>query len=317
MSNPSHIIFMSGDLLISHRFPKFVIQLQSIMAKSDSVYINPLTDFGFKFLFGQEENKEFLLSFLNAVFQGQREIVAVKFVDKERIGEYEDERALIYDVHCQTADGDRLIIEMQNRYQAMFRDRALYYLSADLYHQGRKGKDWDHSLIPVYGVFLMNFDWREGNDEPLREDVCLMNTRTHEVFSDRLGMTFLKIPMMVKDEEDCRDMFDKWLYLLKNMDKMEAMPKVFLNDPVFKRLGKVAQVAALKDDQRTAYDASLKAYRDAYAIARTERSEGFAESIDKGVRKVALNMIKLGLSDELIQKSTNLSTAQISELRNL
>lgn len=291
------------------------------MAKSDSVYINPLTDFGFKFLFGQEENKEFLLSFLNAVFQGQREIVDVEFVDKERIGEYKGDRALIYDVHCRTADGDKVIIEMQNRYQTHFKDRALYYLSSDLYHQARKGDEWDYSLIPVYGVFLMNFDWREGDGETLREDVCLMNTRTHEVFSDRLGMTFLKIPMMVKDADSCRDTFEKWLYLLKNMDKMEAIPKVFLNDPVFQRLGKVARVAALKEEERTAYDASLKAYRDAYAIAKTERTEGFAEGlaegIEKGIENVALNMMKSGVSDETIHEYTGLSHAQIASLRNI
>ncbi len=282
------------------------------MAKAESVYINPLTDFGFKFLFGQEKNKEFLLSFLNAVFQGQRKIVDVDFVDKERIGEFKGERALIYDVHCTTADGHKVIIEMQNRYQAHFKDRALYYLSSDLYHQAKKGDEWDYTLIPVYGVFLMNFDWREGEEEPLREDVCLMNTRTHEIFSDKLGMTFLKIPMMVKDAESCRDTFERWLYLLKNMYKMETMPKVFLNDPVFQRLGKVAKVAALKEEDRTAYNASLKAYWDAYAIAKTERDEGVAE----GVKKVAINMIKMDFSDDVIQKATGLSLAQIASLRN-
>lgn len=286
------------------------------MAKTDSVYINPLTDFGFKFLFGQEENKEFLLSFLNAVFQGQREIVDVQFVDKEKIGEHEDERALIYDVHCKTANGDKVIIEMQNRYQTHFRDRAIYYLSSDLYRQSKRGKDWDYSLIPVYGVFLMNFDWREGVRELLREDVCLMNIRTHEVFSDKMGMTFLKIPMMVKDADSCRDTFDKWLYLLKNMDKMETMPKVFLNDPVFKRLGKVARVAALKENERTAYNASLKAYRDAYAIAKTERTEGFAEGRAEEKVQIARNLIQIGISDSDIAIATGLAMQEIAEIRS-
>lgn len=152
-----------------------------------------------------------------------------------------------------------------------------------------------------------------------------MNTRTHEVFSGKLGMTFLKIPMMVKDAEDCRDTFDRWLYLLKNMDYMEAMPKVFLNDPVFRRLGKVARLAALKEDERTAYDTSLKAYRDAYAIAKTERTEGFAEGraeglaegIEKGIENVALNMMKSGVSDENIHEYTGLSHDQIISLRNI
>lgn len=138
-------------------------------------------------------------------------------------------------------------------------------------------------------------------------------------------MTFLKIPMMVKNADNCRDTFEKWLYLLKNMDKMEAIPKVFLNDPVFQRLGKVARVAALKEEERTAYDASLKAYRDAYAIAKTERTEGFAEGHAEGraegraegIESVALNMMKSGVSDETIHEYTGLSHDQIVSLRNV
>ncbi len=36
-------------------------------------YINPYTDFGFKKLFGTEMNKDLLISFLNALFNGSRE----------------------------------------------------------------------------------------------------------------------------------------------------------------------------------------------------------------------------------------------------
>ncbi len=301
------------------------------MAKEDSIYIHPLTDFGFKFIFGQEENKPLLLSFLNAVFQGEKVITDVEYVDKERIGEDKDGRALIYDLHCKTADGDKIIVEMQNRYQTHFRDRAVFYLSGDIYHQGKKGDTWDYCLTPVYGIFLMNFDWRELEKEQLREDICLMNKRTHEIFSDKLGMTFLKIPMMDKEAEDCKDILDRWLYILKNMDKMEAMPKVFMNDPVFQRLGKVARIAALSKSERAAYDKSLKAYRDGYAIALTERTEGYeegvevgraeglSEGIEKGIKKgilaTARNLLKMDIDINTISESTGLSLEEILSLK--
>ena len=289
------------------------------MSKAASIYINPLTDFGFKFLFGQEGNKDLLLSFLNAVFQGKRIITDVEFVDKERISENKNDRALIYDVHCKTADGDKLIIEMQNRYQTHFRDRALFYLSGDLFLQGKKGDEWDYSLTPVCGIFLMNFDWREGNGEPMREDACLMNTRTHEIFTDKLWMTFIKVPMMDKDAEDCRDTLERWIYLLKNMDKMEAMPKVFMNDPVFRKLGKVARVAALSSAERSAYDASLKSYRDSYSIAKTERTEGFNEGMEKGIaegreeeRMESIRfMLSVGIAPEVIAAQYNMTVDDV------
>ena len=46
--------------------------------------------------------------------------------------------------------------------------------------------------------------------------------------------------------------------------------------------GKSARVAALSKEERVAYEASLKAYRDNYAIAATERQLGFAEGEAKG-----------------------------------
>lgn len=290
------------------------------MSDLKSTYINPLTDFGFKFLFGQEGNKEFLLSFLNAVMNEEQEIVDAEFVDKEKINEEEDGRALIYDLHCKLADGRKIIVEMQNRYQTYFRDRAIFYLSADIYHQGVKGNKWNYRLTPVYGIFLMNFDWKEGEDEQLREDVCLMNMRTHEVFSDRLAMTFLKIPMMVKNADDCKNTLDRWLYLLKNMEKMEAIPTTFMKDPVFRRLGEVARVAALDKKERKEYEKSLKIYRDNYAIFETERREGFAEGEAKGRAEGEANLIKImhsnGMTISEITSFTGYSPEKIEQLIN-
>lgn len=279
-----------------------------------STYINPLTDFGFKYIFGRNADKEFILSFLNALIGGKTPIMDVTFIDKEKKGESKDDRALIYDLHCELADHSKIIVEMQNRYQSHFDDRAIFYLSADIYSQGERGGVWDYSLTPVYGVFLMNFEWKDSEEQHLREDVCLYNMQTKTVFSDKMRMTFLKIPMMDKDADKCETTLDRWIYLLKNMEKMEAIPNTFTKDPVFNRLGKVAKYAALTDRDKKAYKESLKAYRDSYAIAATERAEGRAEGIEVGIYQTAKNMKALNISTDLIQAATHLSAEQIANL---
>ncbi len=309
------------------------------MNESSSVYINPLTDFGFKYLFGQEENKQFLLSFLNSLMEGEAVIEDVNFIDKERINDNKDGRALIYDLHCETSDGGSIIVEMQNRYQTHFNDRALFYLSGDIYNQGRKGKNWNYQLTPVYGVFMMNFDWDDDPEKHLREDIGLINIRTRKVFSDKLRMTFLKIPLMDKTPDECRDILDKWIYIMKNMETMETMPKVFMRDPVFKRLGEVAKVAALNPKDKKAYDRSLKIYRDNYAIAETERAQGKKEGLEEGIIigkeegiiigkeegiiigkeeekcNIAINLINIGMNDDDISRATGLSPEKVSSIR--
>lgn len=197
---------------------------------------------------------------------------------------------------------------MQNRYQTHFRDRAVFYTSADIYRQGRKGKAWDYSLTPVYGVFLMNFDWKEFADEPLREDVCLMNMNTKTVFSDKVRMVFLKLPLLHKTADECVTTLERWLYILKNLEHMNTIPQQFKQEPIFGRLGHVARLGALSRSQRDAYDQSLKNYRDNYAIAATERAEGHND--------VARNLIGMGMDDKFIEQATGLSKEEISVLRS-
>ena len=80
-------------------------------------FINPFTDIGFKRIFGQEISKPLLLDFLNNLLAGEEHIVNLSFLDKEQPALYEDDRSLIYDIYCETDDGKKIIVEMQNKSQ--------------------------------------------------------------------------------------------------------------------------------------------------------------------------------------------------------
>ena len=60
-------------------------------------YINPFTDVGFKRIFGQELSKPLLLDFLNSLFEGEKHIVNLTFLDKEHPALFEEDRSLMYD----------------------------------------------------------------------------------------------------------------------------------------------------------------------------------------------------------------------------
>ena len=98
---------------------------------------------------------------------------------------------------------------------------------------------------------------------------------------------------------------------------MDAMPTGFLNDPVFRRLGKVARVAAFDKKERREYEQSLKTYRDAYAIFTTERREGFAEGKAEGMADLFRRMIANGTSVAEIAKLTGYSSAEIDNYLHL
>ena len=75
-------------------------------------FINPFTDYGFKFLYGRQVEKELLISFLNDLLLGEHVITDIQFLNNEEQPEVKNERGIIYDIYCMTDTGERIIVEM-------------------------------------------------------------------------------------------------------------------------------------------------------------------------------------------------------------
>ena len=63
-------------------------------------YIDPLTDWGFKHLFGSEPRKVFLIAFLNDLFSGEKVITDLSYGPNEHNGDSNDKRKAIFDLYC-------------------------------------------------------------------------------------------------------------------------------------------------------------------------------------------------------------------------
>ena len=239
-------------------------------------FINPFTDWGFKTIFGQEINKDLLISFLNDLLDGEHVIADITFGDKEQLPELKDMRGIVCDIYCTTDKNEHVIVEMQNRYQEHFIDRSLFYASRAIVKQGIKGSEWDYSLAPVYTVCFMNFNVADITLRKFRTDVMLMDIDSGKVFSDNLRFIYLMLPMFGKDEAECDSDFERWIYILKNMSTFERMPFLARN-AVFKRLAEIADISALSKEERDEYDESIKRMRDVISLMTTAKNEGRKE----------------------------------------
>ena len=316
-------------------------------------FINPFTDVGFKRIFGQEINKDLLIDFLNALLEGERQVKDITFLDKEQLPVFEDDRKLIYDVYCTDGNGEQFIVEMQNQSHLNFRSRTVYYLSQAVARQGEKGSRWMYDLKAVYGVFFLNFPMPGTKAHKLRTDIVLSDRDTHELFSDKMRYIFIELPSFAKEEEECANDFERWIYVLKNMDTLKRMP-FRARKSVFEKLEEVVTLSSLTKAEREKYDESLKTYRDRLAelaFAQQEgrekgraegRAEGLAEGMEKGLAKGmekglaegmekglaegmekgyekaqlknARSMKAAGISPELIVQITGLTPEAIAEL---
>lgn len=294
-------------------------------------YINPHTDFGFKRLFGSEFNKELLVSFLNALFAGKKEIRDVTYMNSEQLGERIESRRAIFDVYCETTDGERFIVEMQNVYQEFFKDRTIYYSTFPIREQAKKG-EWDFHLNGVYTVGLLNFIFEDKGESASRmqHEVKLMDVDTKKVFYDKLTYVYVEIPKFDKTEEKLVTMYDKWMYVLKNLSRLMERPAA-LQERVFTRLFEQAEIAKFNASDLKAYEDSMNAYRDivnAINTARKDsfsegkaegRAEGIAEGREEGMAKrnieIAKTMLGNGEAIDKIILYTGLSEEDIKQLR--
>lgn len=180
-------------------------------------FINPFTDIGFKRIFGQEISKPLILDFLNNLLMGEEHIVDLSFLDKEQPALFEDDRSLIYDIYCVTDNGKKIIVEMQNKSQPYFTNRSIYYVSEAIARQGERGSLWNYSIDAVYLVAFLNFCPLDF-ERKFRTDVMLADKVTHRQFSDKVRMTFMQLPLFNKEAEECDNQFERWIYLLNNME---------------------------------------------------------------------------------------------------
>ena len=291
-------------------------------------FINPFTDTGFKRIFGREFSKPILIRFLNALLHDERTIVEVTFLDKEQIGVYEGDRSLIYDVMCQTETGERVIVEMQNRYQPCFKERSIYYAARAIVEQGERGRDWNYDIKAIYLIAFMDFQLTKTRED-FRIDVALMDMQRHTLFTDKVRFIYLQLPCFTKQESECENDFDRMIFVLKHMDVFERMPWA-AKDAVFSRLAEIAEVAALEPEERRQYEADVKHYRDTIAVMEGQykegeekghaegRAEGLVEGEKKGraegILSTARKLKQLGLSVDIIANATGLSESEIDSL---
>lgn len=305
-------------------------------------YVNPYTDFGFKKLFGTEMSKEVLISFLNALLHDEQHIVDLTYLNNEHLGSLDIDRRAVFDVYCENDRGQKFIVEMQKAGQKFFKDRSVFYSTFPIREQAQQGS-WNYELKAVYTIGILNFVFDEDKDDKefYHHEVKLMDTERKTVFYDKLTFIYLEMPKFNKTETELVTMFDKWMFVLKNLVMLMERPAA-LQERVFEHFFRIAEIARFTPSEIVQYEASLKNYRDWYSITKTAiekaQEEGMQKGIKKGIkegikegmqkgieegmqegekkkqREIALNLKKLNTPITIIAQATGLSIQEIEIL---
>jgi len=281
------------------------------MSEVREKYINPFTDFGFKRLFGEEPNKDLLLDFLNELLKDQQgKITNLTYLKNEQIGKTELDRKAIFDLYCENEKGEKFIVEMQKSKQNFFKDRSVFYSTFPIQEQAGKS-DWNYELKAVYTIGILDFIFESDKNETnkYRYDVKLQDTVTNKIFYDKLTFIYFEMPKFNKTIDQLENRFDKWLFVLKNLNKLDRLPEK-LKEEVFEKLFEVAEIAKFTKEEYVSYEDSLKYYRDLKNSLDTAKIEAKEERD----REIAIIMKKSGESIDKIIKFTGLTKEQIEKL---
>ena len=317
--------------------------MQKRNTMNEPKYINPFTDFGFKKIFGEEANKDLLIDFLNELLASQnRHIKDLTFKKTNRLGTTGLDRNVVFDLYCESDTGEKFTVELQKAKQSFFKDRMLYYSSFSVQEQGVKG-DWNYQLKPVYVVGILDFIIEENK----KSDIVvshnqLMDKDRHIVFYDKLTFVTLQMPNFTKSEDELETNFDKWLFVIKNLHRLDTIPER-LKTKIFEKLFKSASYSALNKADRDKYEESLKYYNDLKNSLDTAFDDGreearlemlpLIEAMDKKIeeerkqkeeerkqkeeatQKLVRKMLKYGESVEEIMKETGLGRDEIERIK--
>ena len=232
------------------------------------------------------------------------------------MGTTAEQRKAVFDLYCENEHGEKFIVELQKTKQPRclgVKDRTVYYSTFPIREQAEKGSEWNFELQAVYTIALLDFVFDEDKEEldKYRYNVKLSDVDNCKVFYDKLTFIYLEIPKFKKELKDIDNRFEKWLYIIRNLNKLERIPDE-LREGIFERLFEIAEIAKFSQKEANEYEDSLKSYRDLKNSIDTAREE----TLQNRNKEIIMNSITLGSSLDQISKITNLPLSEIKRIKD-
>ena len=296
-------------------------------------FIDPLSDFGFKNVFGKDgKAKENLIVLLNAILHEQmgfEKIVDLKLNPTEQKGVNPEYKSSQYDIHCITDNGHRIIVEMQKRKERNFDNRLLFYVAQSVINQGInviENQTCRYDFDPVVGLAICNFTLPSFDNRKLAY-FNLRDVFTNIKYGDQLSLVFVHLPEFSQNEEECKSELDKIIYSLRNMKTIQETK----HNPFSKKEGDfydtialMSRLSALSPEEREQYFAWAIHENDRKLREIYVREDALAEGLKEGEEigrieekwSLARNAKRMGLPLPQISELTGLSMEELETLNH-
>jgi predicted transposase/invertase (TIGR01784 family) len=276
-------------------------------------FVDVKTDIAFKKIFGNEQHKEILIGFLNAVLdlEGEKSIREVTLKNPWQAPDIPIFKETILDIKAVNQRGITFIVEMQVKDHPCFDKRALYYSAKAYTGQIKRGEDFP-KLNQVIFIGILDFNSFDGENYLTRH--LILNKETLKQELPDLEFNFIELRKFNKNEDELKSIIEKWIYFIKNAENLTMIPKSAEEIPELKEAYTQAAMKAWSQEELEIYEYwQIRDAADQYGKERDLELEYEKGRYNKSL-EVACNLKKAGIATDIIIQATGLTREVIESI---
>ncbi|MCT7980127.1 Rpn family recombination-promoting nuclease/putative transposase [Laspinema olomoucense] len=273
-------------------------------------FINPKTDIAFKKIFGSEQSKDILISFLNSMlYDGQPIIEDLEILNPYLAPRIRGVKETYLDIKAKITGNKTAIVEMQVLNVEGFEKRILYNAAKSYSIQLQAGEDYK-LLNPVIALTIVDFKMFADFDKVISHFVLKEKDYLVDYLSYDLELVFVELPKFTKELEQLETLTDKWLYFMKSGRNLQTVPETMSAVPEIEQAFAIASQANLSREELEELEQREMFIHD----QRNAILKAVSTAVNDNKREIAKQLLNL-LDEEAIAKTTGLSLEEVQKLK--
>ncbi len=279
-------------------------------------FVDMTNDIAFRKIFGNENKKIILISFLNAVLklEGNSCIADVEILNPYQLPIIKNLKASIIDVRAKDKQGNTYIVEMQVSEPDGLDKRLLYYVSKDYSQQIESGEQYT-KLRPVIFIGIFDFPFTQGVKCLSHHAVC--DVEDGERVIKDMDLYFIELPKFNKPLSELETITDKWIYFIKEAENLDVIPEN-VDDEGLKAAYNEANKHSWTKEDLDAYDYSEMREQDErgkFQLAeRRAEQRGEQRGEEKKETETVLKFHDKGMTDREIADLLDIPIERVKEV---
>jgi predicted transposase/invertase (TIGR01784 family) len=271
-------------------------------------------DFVFKYIFGNDKHKDVLIALLRDVLGlPAEEFEGIEIVNNELLKEFYEDKKGILDVRVRTTSGKQIDVEIQILPSEYMAERTMFYWSKIYTSQIKPGETCD---VLKKCVVINIVDFYCTPLKKLHTKYHLTEDETGYRLTDILEIHFLEIPKLFDHdvERDENDPVVQWMEFIdaKSKGVIELLAE---RNTDIKKAYDLLKIISKDEKSRMLYESRQAEISDQRTRIKSAEARGIELGKEHKAVEDAINLLKLGVSEEIIVSGIGLPMEKILELK--